>query len=235
MSTWIRFSSEFAPGGLIDESSATERQLAWMPSTNDANEGALGAYRVAMRGKPSLTLHQFNAMAMYRRNDTQDFMDAVFTFDDHLVIMREAQKLDASGLEAKMRKASVEFRVRVAAMKKQKEIAKQQKQADGLRKLLQVKLINCVADIYSKQWNLTIPKIHEQLDVLRLRGVPDIKANSHCSRKIDKQLALEEAFKCYQKEPSRYPLPEECSDKDSKGGPDIVEDWEAEEEIEMEE
>ncbi|KAJ7450654.1 hypothetical protein B0H11DRAFT_2330808, partial [Mycena galericulata] len=41
--------------------SATERQLAWMPSTNDANEGALGAYRVAVRGKPSLTLHQYNA------------------------------------------------------------------------------------------------------------------------------------------------------------------------------
>ncbi|KAJ7482108.1 hypothetical protein B0H11DRAFT_2232704 [Mycena galericulata] len=59
LTTWVRFCAEFAPGGLIDECTATERQLAWMPSTNDANEGALGAYRVHIRGKPSLTLHQY--------------------------------------------------------------------------------------------------------------------------------------------------------------------------------
>ncbi|KAJ7743197.1 hypothetical protein B0H16DRAFT_1727923 [Mycena metata] len=64
--TWIRFSAEFAPGGLIDTCTATEKQLAWMPSTNNANEGALGAYHVAIRGKPSLTLHQYNAQAMFR-------------------------------------------------------------------------------------------------------------------------------------------------------------------------
>jgi hypothetical protein len=39
LATWIRFSSEFAPGGLIDEASASERQAAWMPATNDVNEG----------------------------------------------------------------------------------------------------------------------------------------------------------------------------------------------------
>ncbi|KAJ7021279.1 hypothetical protein C8F04DRAFT_973055, partial [Mycena alexandri] len=44
LTTWIRFSAEFAPGGLIDTCTATEKQLAWMPSTNDDNEGALGAY-----------------------------------------------------------------------------------------------------------------------------------------------------------------------------------------------
>ncbi|KAJ7888777.1 hypothetical protein B0H13DRAFT_2341836 [Mycena leptocephala] len=42
LTTWIRFSAEFAPGGIIDLLTATERQLAWMPSTNDANEGCLG-------------------------------------------------------------------------------------------------------------------------------------------------------------------------------------------------
>ncbi|KAJ7085171.1 hypothetical protein B0H15DRAFT_847342, partial [Mycena belliarum] len=52
LATWVRFSAEFAPGGLIDEATASERQLAWMPSTNDANEGALGSYRVRMRDKP---------------------------------------------------------------------------------------------------------------------------------------------------------------------------------------
>ena len=74
--TWEWFTAEFAPGGLIDEASADEKHLAWMPATNDVNEGALGAYRVVIRGKPSLTLHQYNAMAMFQHNDTQAFMDA---------------------------------------------------------------------------------------------------------------------------------------------------------------
>jgi hypothetical protein len=100
LTTWIHFSAEFAPGGLIDECSAAEKQLAWMPSTNDANEGALGGYHVAMRGKPSLTLHQYNSLTMYRRNNTQAFMDTVLTDEDHAYIMREARKVDSSGLEA---------------------------------------------------------------------------------------------------------------------------------------
>ncbi|KAJ7664801.1 hypothetical protein B0H17DRAFT_850894, partial [Mycena rosella] len=101
LTMWTRFSAEFAPGGLIDQASATERQLAWMPSTNDTNEGALGAYCVAVRGKPSLTLHQYNAQAMFRRNSTQDFMDAVLTPEDHAYIMREARCIDESGEERK--------------------------------------------------------------------------------------------------------------------------------------
>lgn len=46
--TWKRFTSEFAPGGLIDEATAEEKDLAWMPPTNDVNEGALGSFHVLM-------------------------------------------------------------------------------------------------------------------------------------------------------------------------------------------
>jgi hypothetical protein len=42
--TWKRFTSEFAPGGLIDEATVEEKKLAWMPATNDVNEGALGSF-----------------------------------------------------------------------------------------------------------------------------------------------------------------------------------------------
>jgi hypothetical protein len=47
--TWKRFTSEFAPGGLIDEVSQEEHDLAWMLPTNDINEGALGSFHVMMR------------------------------------------------------------------------------------------------------------------------------------------------------------------------------------------
>ncbi|KAJ7877232.1 hypothetical protein B0H14DRAFT_3784454 [Mycena olivaceomarginata] len=78
--TWIRFSSEFAPGGLIDQSSATEKQLAWMPSTNDANEGALGAYRVAIRG--TLLANKQNAAALRNVLDFSFPADAELTEDE---------------------------------------------------------------------------------------------------------------------------------------------------------
>ncbi|KAK0222981.1 hypothetical protein EDD85DRAFT_959867 [Armillaria nabsnona] len=43
--TWERFTSEFVPDGMIAQATAEEKQLAFMPSTNDANEGALGMWR----------------------------------------------------------------------------------------------------------------------------------------------------------------------------------------------
>ena len=42
--TWECFTSEFAPGGLIDEATAEERELAHMPASNDENEGLLGSF-----------------------------------------------------------------------------------------------------------------------------------------------------------------------------------------------
>ncbi|THU99324.1 hypothetical protein K435DRAFT_818559 [Dendrothele bispora CBS 962.96] len=124
LATWIRFSAEFAPGGLIDQSTPDERLLAWMPTTNDANEGRLGHYRVTMRKKPTLSLHQYNAEAMYSTNDTLAFMNALFEEEDHAFIMKVAREEDAKGLEAKRRAEQVEFRRRVVEMNKEKEEAK---------------------------------------------------------------------------------------------------------------
>jgi len=50
-----------------------------MPATNDINEGALGSFRVQMRMKPQLTMTNYNALAMFEHNNTQNFMDALFT------------------------------------------------------------------------------------------------------------------------------------------------------------
>jgi hypothetical protein len=77
--TWERFTSEFAEGGLIDEATAEERDLAWLPATNDENEGALGSFRQLMSRQPQLTLLNHNALAMFYKNNTQAFMVAKFT------------------------------------------------------------------------------------------------------------------------------------------------------------
>ncbi|KAJ7604096.1 hypothetical protein DFH06DRAFT_1349726 [Mycena polygramma] len=186
-----------------------------------------------MRGHPTLTLHQFNAMLMYRTNDTQAFMDAVFTRDDDLYIMRKAREIDASGLEKQRKKDLADFRVRLATMKKAQQKAARIKAAKELQELLKVPFISCVADIYSPQWKLTIPKIHQQLQLLRLRRVPDILPNSKYPNKAEKQKGLEEAFKRFQQNPAAYPLPP-APQGAAKGEPVIVDDWVVDEEAEME-
>ncbi|KAF8957951.1 hypothetical protein BDZ97DRAFT_1924091 [Flammula alnicola] len=65
LATWLRFTDEFAPGGLIDTCTAEELAQAWMLTTNDTNEGALGAFRVEIEKTPRLTAHQYNAQAMF--------------------------------------------------------------------------------------------------------------------------------------------------------------------------
>jgi hypothetical protein len=227
LATWKRFSAEFAPGGLIDTASATERQLAWMPPTNDVNEGALGAYRVTIRGKPSMTLHQYNALAMFQRNDTQDFIDAVFIDEDHLFAMREARKLDESGAERVRRKKIVDFRVEVARIRKEKEIARAQKLKDDAERLSKVVIITGADEIYG----LTVAKLGEQIDAIRFHGLPDVPAKSRFPKKADKQEALKDIFeryKVYLVEKGPLPLSNNVE-------PAVELDWEAEEEAEEEE
>ncbi|KAJ7485891.1 hypothetical protein FB451DRAFT_1027055 [Mycena latifolia] len=204
------------------------RQLAWMPSTNDTNEGALGAYRVAVRGKPSLTLHQYNAQAMFRRNDTQDFVDAVFTPEDHLYIMREARRIDASGEERKIRQKIVDFRIRVAAMHKDKALAKVRKD----EAILQANLTRPLLP-FSELDALTIPGIVEQLDAYRARGVPNILKNSQYRVKADKLAALKAAFEWYRVHGAQLHVPVSAPGPISLV-PQVVEEWEVEEDAEME-
>ncbi|KAF8222953.1 hypothetical protein L208DRAFT_1185573, partial [Tricholoma matsutake] len=72
------FTLEFAPDGLIDQCTAEEKELAWMPATNDVNEGALGAFCIQMQMKPQFTMTNYNALAMFEHNNAQNFMNALF-------------------------------------------------------------------------------------------------------------------------------------------------------------
>ena len=84
--TWERFTSEFAPGGLIDEATVEERELAWyenwLPATNYENEGLLGSFQHLMNYQPQLMLLSFNSLSMFFCNNTQAFMAAKFTEEE---------------------------------------------------------------------------------------------------------------------------------------------------------
>jgi hypothetical protein len=65
--TWKQFTSEFTSGGLIDEATDAQKESAWMPATNDLNEGILGSFHRFIWAKPGTTLHMFNAHVMYQK------------------------------------------------------------------------------------------------------------------------------------------------------------------------
>ncbi|KZT28911.1 hypothetical protein NEOLEDRAFT_1057567, partial [Neolentinus lepideus HHB14362 ss-1] len=60
---WHQFTTEFAIGGPFDSLTAQEGSLLFIPSMNDANEGALGSFHVHVHYKPSSTTAMFSSHA----------------------------------------------------------------------------------------------------------------------------------------------------------------------------
>lgn len=161
LTTWIRFTSEFKAGGVIDGLTAKERDAAWMPATNDVNEGALGTLRITMWRKPHLTLHQFNAYFMFNQNKTQDWMDKELTDEDHAYICWMAWDLDKSRPELKWKAEQVSANNIVADAKWAKIQEQQKKKQEMVKKLWNVVLIL----EEDKIQRLGVKAIKEQLDI----------------------------------------------------------------------
>jgi hypothetical protein len=99
LQTWVRFTEEFLPGGPLDSLTQEQSERAFMPPTNDANEGALGTWRTWIRRFPCLALHRFNALIINRANGTERYMEESFTPEQHVWIKSEARRLDESKIE----------------------------------------------------------------------------------------------------------------------------------------
>ena len=79
---------------MLDEATVEEKEMAWMPGTNDVNEGTLGSFRSLMRRHPCLSLLQYNAQAMYFHNNTAAFMSRFFKDEDYKYIHKLARAAD---------------------------------------------------------------------------------------------------------------------------------------------
>jgi hypothetical protein len=190
--TWVRFTSEFAPGGLIDEATIEEKLLAWMPATNDENEGALGLFRLLMRRQPHLSLLSHNAMAMFFRNNTEAFMAAKFTEKEDFqylhMLGRESQKA-----EKMRRKEIIEFRdQRQAARRAAKELRQQKSKENEIR-------IAQTAILYNRDIVLALKgqKLKDMLEVYRAAGAPNLTNIKKSDRVGEIRQALSDAIDMY--------------------------------------
>ncbi len=191
--TWTRFTSEFAPGGLIDAATTEERDLAWMPATNDENEGALGSFRKLIRQQPQLTMQGYNGLAMFFRNNTQLFMEEKFTMDEDYKFLHKLARETGSGEQA-WRKAGVDHRDN----KQNRLIEKRQKRQEQLQK--DTERIAGVAIILDKEVvsNLKGKHLLDQIKIFKEAGAPNLQ-NNIPKLANDKRQALVNAVELHEK------------------------------------
>ncbi|OCB86613.1 hypothetical protein A7U60_g6291 [Sanghuangporus baumii] len=196
LDTWKRFSSEFEDGGTIAALTEAEKDLAWMPSTNDVNEGALGSYRLFARKTPHGSLSLFNSLFRYRRNNTEEFISTYLSDDGLQAFLRkEARAEDQMGTDRKRSREIAEQHEEEARTKKQKRDewdARVRKRDEELRGLA----IEFDRDHVNE---MTAPELKNQLDKLRKMkdNVLKIPPNKDLGRKDERKVALLAALDQY--------------------------------------
>ncbi|KAJ7050588.1 hypothetical protein C8F01DRAFT_1092374 [Mycena amicta] len=156
-------SSEFAQGGIIDGLTTEEREQAWLPATNDHNEGALGWMRVTLRRRPRLTVHQMNARFLYERNETHAWMEKNLTEEDDKYLRTLARRYQQSRPDLKRRQELYLADETNVAAKRQKIADTKRKEAEKIDALYDVQLVFAKDDVLK----LNVGKIKEQLAVWR--------------------------------------------------------------------
>jgi len=192
--TWKRFTTEFTPGGIIDSATDLQKELAWMPATNDVNEGMLGSLRQFWRFNPRASLHIFNALAMYQRNDTQPFMNKNLQEEDYKFLMRMGREIDSSGLEAKRQAKNVEYNLAKNQKKNDKDMEAAQKKVEKNARLSRIPLIfdkDVIASLKGQ-------KLQDQLDAFRLAGAPLPVLVKNVKTVADKKKAIHHAIDQYE-------------------------------------
>ncbi|KAG2122911.1 hypothetical protein DEU56DRAFT_760188 [Suillus clintonianus] len=125
LDTWVRFCGEFTAGGVIDKSSAAQREMAYMKTTNDDNEGALGTVRTSLRRAPHMSLSHLNSRFMYKKNMTGTYIQNFLRPGAQKRLLKKACAVDTRGDERKRRVAQANY---------DKERVRKNKQLDVRRK-----------------------------------------------------------------------------------------------------
>ncbi|GBE89366.1 hypothetical protein SCP_1600270 [Sparassis crispa] len=148
---WVQFTTEFTVGGPFDSLTPAERALVFIPSTNDANEGALGSWRVHARSRPSSTASTFSSQARSERNNTEEF------------IVKCCNEDDQGGENAQFREELVENQRERAVQYRKKQEEDQRKKDREKERLRSIGLITDRDEIH----RMTVAQLKDQIDIHR--------------------------------------------------------------------
>ncbi|KAM5530155.1 hypothetical protein V8D89_016178 [Ganoderma adspersum] len=202
--TWESFTKEFEKGGAIDQCTEEELDDAWIFATNDANEGALGLLRQWLRANPFGTELYYNSLQKCVQNNTEAFMRAHFTDEDHQHVRAEARVLDNSGHERVRRKAQVEQAIAVAEQRAREREERERREQEAARKVAETVLITDQAKIQG----MTRAQLDEQLEVHRKRfNDAEVPMKSKIPNRPEKLEALLAAVERYRTRAAAPGLP----------------------------
>lgn len=189
LETWERFTADFAPAGRIAQLPIALRERAWMPPTNDANEGALGSLRVNYRLAPNMSQYQYNAKEMYKRNDTATYIATTLTSANDLRFLHaKARAIDASGAEKKRRLDVAAADGRAAKRRREDREERREKATQRLQTLAQ---LTPVLDLTELTWEKTTVKLLDaQLEWHRTFVDVGPKAEKKIPKKTDLPIKL---------------------------------------------
>lgn len=193
LDTWIRFCSEFAPGGTIDLATPAQKKLAHMKTTNDDNEGALGTVRTSLRRAPNMSLSHFNSRFMYKKNDTGTYITNAMGPNARKNLRSRARAIDVHGDEHLRRKVQVEYDKSVAQRNEELDLGRKERKEASRVKMANLKICTNVDDVPKlrvTEIDLQI-RWHRQFDTL----VPAAKDTP--KKKEGKVEILQEAVKRY--------------------------------------
>ncbi|KAH7345482.1 hypothetical protein B0J17DRAFT_563797 [Rhizoctonia solani] len=128
LNTWALFTDDLALSGPIALLTSEQYDKAFMPPTNDANEGTLGTWRVWARRFPSLALHKFNAIVMNRSNKTKAYINKNFTLKQFNWIRSEARQIEASNPEHTRKTQIVSAQIEAAAKNEELRLQRAERQ-----------------------------------------------------------------------------------------------------------
>jgi hypothetical protein len=192
---WLNFVTEFAENGQLSKMSKEDRAAAFLSTTNDLNEGALGMLRVALRKMPNLSLQGYNARMLLRKNNLVGYMRALPPEAWRFCEM-EARRQARGGLERKRRLRMAEARVQRARANakirtdRAKKREEQQRRTEEIMAGVQVELDEkVIADMKGEDLNLQI-KWYRRLEDVDENGEKFIQIPP-CSRmKVPEKCAL---------------------------------------------
>lgn len=164
LETFIRFSSEFVEGGVVNTMTEEERQSVFLPSTNDCNEGELGSGRQAFRRYGRISLLRHNSATCFDRNGAGDYMD---TLSDDVIrwIYAEARRRDAAGSEKKARSEQATYDAEKAASNTREREERAAKVAQREAEIDAVKPITSTDELTQRRW--LKDELIQQLDWFR--------------------------------------------------------------------
>lgn len=126
---WITFTEGFEQDSPIAKLSPDQRWMAFLNTTNDCNEGALGMLRIALRRAPNISLFLYNSITMIKQNKVAEFFA---TLDPaRLAYIRGEARRMANGSVEKLRRIKLaEHRFMKAKVNEETRMAKEMKERE---------------------------------------------------------------------------------------------------------